>query len=393
MDFWIYYGGSTVTSDRALKLVNKYLVRKSYPSQGSDPGNDPWWFDDYCWWGLASLKAARAEGRFSADFRALFRGITDLCYQPVYRFAPTVYANAIWFNWKGSPTDLSKLPASFVDFSQYAPLYEGGVWNWLYLNQHFEGLEYSESVPGNVRDSLHPIQNTVTNALTWVLSERLYNDTGTGVYGEQADKLSGFFSAWFDPDEGTTPLLDRWKTDGSSKALVRERVAVYKNGSGVPGYLGDDFFWGGDQGLVLGAVVARLERGDLEPSQAAALHDLAEELILGVTEKLRGDKGQLLPWSPFTHPSDHKSSHGAPSGDFDSYSTGIGVFMRYLLAAYRSNTTLRAFIGERPEVRGLVVSNGTYVLENPAPQRPQGRLMLNLVNDLVSLTMAAEMSR
>jgi hypothetical protein len=72
--------------------LRKYLDRQSLVWRDGDEGKDPWWYDDYGWWGIAGLKASQHQELFGT-YAPCFRGISNLCWQAIYRNAPNVWEN------------------------------------------------------------------------------------------------------------------------------------------------------------------------------------------------------------------------------------------------------------------------------------------------------------
>lgn len=385
LDYWfiVHPSGSSngpVPRETSGIILNKYLSRQSVPWREDDLGKDPWWYDDYCWWGIAALKASQRPHFFECLHAALFSGIADLSWQPVYRHAPNV--------WKNADQDA---------FKRYAPLYDGGVWNWIYAENEIAGVPFTPSVPGQ-EDQLRGIQNTVTNALYWVLMARLYNARRRPEFRRRAELEYSFFKHWFYDPNSEKSLLYYYDSSDREKALVRERVSVYKEYEGksmsVPGYK-PELVWTGDQGLILGALVAHMELVGQKDAAAKeeyqALLGLAKKITCGVMDHLQGEEGNLQPWSPYLHPDDHTSDHGAPGADYDDYSTGIGVYMRYLLDAFTHNADIRDHLLSI-DYPTFILKNADYVIEHQEKARPQGRPLLNYVNDLASLLVAYRMT-
>lgn len=390
LDFWMATNLPPIDGGYLAPILKKFLCRQSAPWIDESTGRDPWWYDDHGWWGIASLRVN--PSLFSGENSKLFSGIADLSWQPFYRNAPNVWDNA---------------DQKF--FADFAPLFHErpspdrrpvprGVWNWIYSEKEIVGTPFTPSIPG-VQDGLRGMQNTVTNALYWVLMARLYRLRGTEEFRFEAEDEYKFLSTWFDYDDRSTSvstrLLHYYDGPDAARALVRERVGVYKNGDSVPGY-NTKFAWAGDQGLILGGLVEQMAIvKDVNAPSAQQEYDRmlswAKHITNGVLDKLKGKEGELLPWFPYLHPDDHKSDHGAPSGDFDDYSTGIGVYMRYLLAAYSQNADIKAHL-VATGYPDFVKANAEYVMKHQDDGDRQGRPFLNYVNDLASLVAAARMT-
>lgn len=263
------------------------------------------WFDDYAWWGIAALRASLAAP-FPDNTLFSFKRIAQSMWGIMDGNAPWVWDN-----------ELNK-----EAMAMYRPRFEGGVWNSNWPDSRWEAGFFHD--PGG----LVGIQNTVTNGLYLVLSTRLYRAGGTRPTRDAADREWRFLSDWFDVGDADKSLLSRFD---SGAVLVRERVSTYANGEWVGGY-DKDTFWAGDQGLILGGLVDRMAMRDPEAPERGELLELAKRILQGVHEQMV-EKGVLQPWI--------SADGSAPGGDPGDYTTGIGVFMRYLLYAFNNCAELR----------------------------------------------------
>jgi hypothetical protein len=149
-----------------------------------------------------------------------------------------------------------------------------------------------------------------------------------GGHTDPAKKELTFLETWF--NDNKTPLW--WRIDANA-GLVRERVGHFANGSPAPGYQ-DDWFWTGDQGLMLGNLSDAARGGD-----ANALRRV-QHLLAGVTGQLvENSTGVLRDWS---------KTGTVPGNDTPDYETGSGVFWRNALYVWNSNDKAHAFLrGEK----------------------------------------------
>lgn len=363
VDYWTTKIPPAPDNDVA-EFVNKYLVRGAFPWDKDSAARNPWWFDDYCWWGIASTRVGYNTDYFGQQAK-LFAGIAALSWEPVYRIAPNVWKNA----------DQNCL-------DDYEPMYDGGVWNWIYVQKKLYDIEFTKSRPNDRSHSnLWPTQNTVTNGLYWVNAAKLYNATKDDHFKEAATTEYDFLCNWF--KDSKEPLLFYFDEDS---ALVRERVPYFKSGIEVRGY-DPKLYWAGDQGLVLGGLVEHMKMiGSSHPDNPQLLK-LAKNIMKGVQEQMHASDGRLLPWIPYTGSGDH----GAPAGDYDDYSTGIAVYMRYLLAAWNENSSLKDYM-TTSGTRNLIRATADYFLRNPAEKRCEGhtdcKLLLYQINDLATFLTA-----
>ena len=258
----------------------------------TDPAK--WWYDDYGWWCVAFMQAAK--------------------YTSLVGHSAEV--------WQGHANDLWKamLPATQVwqnrpkkRFDGAEPRFAGGCWNHDFVAGNCEPLE-----PG----TWCGIQNTVTNTQYLVATARM---------GLDASAQTTWLNSWFEV-AGEEGLLAWYDQD---LVLIRERVSTFADGHTTPGYE-PERAWAGDQGILLGALVemARLEH---DPAKQKYYYKLANAVLGAIPTKL-SNAGILLPWTP--------ADTIDPIFDKD-YSTGIGVFMRYLLYVYEHDAILGPVIAAK----------------------------------------------
>lgn len=342
--------------------LKKYLDRQSLVWNDKDEAKEPWWYDDYAWWAIAGLKASQHPEIFGT-YAYCFRGISNICWQAIYRNAPNV--------WKNADHDR---------FGEYKPRFEGGVWNYFFSNKPIFEIRYTPCWPGWNNNPFVCMQNTVTNGLYWVLASRLYHITGDSSYKKAADTEYEFLNNWFNVTEPDKSLLYYYNTNDRSKFLVRERVSTYSDtNSPVYGY-DEQMAWLGDQGLILGGLVDMMRcMGNDSPKnneEYKKLLKMAKAITDGVKEKMCKD-GLLLPWI--------SKNNSPPGNDKDDYMTGIGVYMRYLLYAYQNNDDLKNYLKDTcyPD---LVRKNADEVKGN------LGTDLIELTNNLAILVTAISMS-
>lgn len=287
--------------------------------------NNACWYDDFGWWGLSALKASQHTDLFG-DATSTLKSISDTCWQMMKQ-----NASCVWENNKGNPL-----------FQVLEPRFPGGVWNsdWTAADGCYRTMQCPQ-IPDqdpakNCRipegycqggDDLQGIQNTVTNGLYFVLATRLNETT-------QSDNEYNFLNSWFNVSDPTTSLLNRVQ----GGALVRERMPTYGSKFGtnyvpVCGYR-PGLAWAGDQGLILGGLVDRMHMVGANSPEYPTLLQLSKDIVTGVRSQIdTHHKGILSAWVTDTQ-----------GGDFADYSTGVGVYWRYLLYAYQNNADLREFL-------------------------------------------------
>ncbi len=211
-------------------------------------------------------------------------------------------------------------------------------------------------------DALCGVQNTVTNGLHLVLAAQAKDR-------QAFDREYEFLNRWFKEGKAV-PLL---KGVEGSGIVVRERVSEYLSGESVYGFQ-ENLIWAGDQGLILGGIVDRMNFVGRDSGEYAGLFTLAKAILLGVQTFLTNADRILQPWTP---------GEPSPGWDDGDYRTGPAVFMRYLLYIHQSNADIRTFLDG--SYSNFVGVNAKYVLENPS------RDIVGLVNDLAILVAAAAM--
>jgi len=293
-------------------------------------------------------------------------------------------ATQVWTMASTEPSCIPCLHTPPANWYRFEPRFTGGVWNTAFAGLN-TGKQSSckpsdSSIPlGTPEDDcslLTPLQNTVTNGLYLVLNTRYYQQT--------SEKIK-------------PSLLN------SETGLVRERVGTYIQDTtqspscftGVKWYE-QDLSWAGDQGIVLGGLVDILNSNLTEDNEwllekaKGILDGVKDHMTRGMSGSTRDNLAQevLRPWTRFDGwgPDDGKDptfaspgvfGFGDPdyprSGDLEydevcscdqwkteppcpseppkiavdpttNYIAGPGIFMRYLLYAYRNNKDLRDHI-------------------------------------------------
>lgn len=337
IDYFSFVGGSEA----------KAFAECALDRHGETSGHS---FSDVGWWGIAALKAAQRPNLFPG-FTNRFKDIANVAWRTMADNAPRVWARAD--------------QARYADF---APRFEGGVWNAYWTD---------DDNPVDPRDSLLGIQNTLTNGLFLVLSARL-GWTGRADCQQAANRQYGFLKQWFEAKNPPDRLLAP-TADGFDSAFVRERVSAYASGAPTHGYR-PSLAWSGDQGLVLGGLIDRMI---LEPKAYPELVSQVRTILRGAREYVVDPDGILLPWR-------EQDGLGAPGGDVDGYMSGPGIFMRYLLYAYRANPDLRTFLKQAgyPEI---VRANAEKACDSLEVGMDDDRALVLLTNNLATLTAAVAM--
>jgi hypothetical protein len=320
---------------------------------------DASWFDDYGWWGIAAAKAYSTRVLPSPEW---YSGLRDHCWN---RMRPGAQVWAL---------------ADKTLFRDYAPRFDGGVWNSFWKPTAGAPEWANQCPPCTPGYDLCGIQNTVTNGLFLILCARVSAAGGPAEAWNDAQREYRFLQDWFGFSDPQARLL---KTVPNG-VLVRERVGSFANGTTKCGFV-PDFAWAGDQGLILGGLVDLMSRWQAHPAGYGPALNLAKQILSGVkTGGLFRPDGTLLPWT----------GGDAPGGDNCDYLTGIGVFLRYLLYALRNNADLKPVIVR--EYRDLVLENAMLTPYDDAGCTKDSHTdhkMTVATNRLASLVAALELSK
>jgi hypothetical protein len=330
-----------LTTDKSDASAFGILARDRY-NEAKNSGNDYWW-DDYGWWGIATVKAVTSK-LFGGD-EIIFRTFAFECWTEINK-APDVWQRA-----KANP-----------QYKPYEPRFDGGVWN-----HDFD----SGCNPGSGGDDLCGRQNTVTNGLYWLLAQRLYFEQQNVDYRRFADREFKFLNAWCNFKTPDLALLNYYGNT-KEKVIVRERVSTFLAGGEDADYR-RDLAWAGDQGLFLGGLVDRMRILGKGSPEYPGLLNIARGLLAGSRDYLTDPQtGILRSWRPDPAPG---------RGDVGDYSTGIGVYMRYLLSVYQ-NDDLKADLKQRA-FQDFLRANAENVVNQPSDNGLE-----NLTNDLATLVAA-----
>jgi hypothetical protein len=404
-----------------------------------DPTKGGNWWDDFGWVGLAAIRAAEQD-LWPQQYRDRFLKIAINSWAYMYgpgwsktntaiypftgadlpgweKFETTHKTNRGAPNvWKDIDQTWTNKPISEADKMERQPRYSpGGIWNSPLENANQPELTLSYQGDGSY---VNPIQNTVTNAVFTILSLRIYqagkNGLFSNIFNESGLDVDSCLQAWKDqigwfdqwilqttaPDESMKLSLD-------TGCLIRERASTFHEWKGQQYWDGSyrkDWIWTGDQGLLIGA----LREGKAAGYMKSNLLDLYPQIVEGVfkygykprtyNKTIKGNF--LLPW--IVVGSQNPYSEGALAGDANDYQTGTGIFMRYLLQAYKAepsllqnhkdtilnsaNNIIKEGFGTNPDPRGSCDPFTPYTGEDAAT------LMTAYINRLSVLLLAIEMS-
>ena len=383
-DYFSVAIGKTINQTEVNIFMNG--VANSYdnttPPYYYNPNQAGIWYDDFGWWGIACAKVYSPAYKqfFPAETVKKYKSIAQSCWnfmykggaQPGQAGAPNVWKNC-----------------SDPNFASVAPRFAGGVWQNDITFDHSPLYNY-----GNYTN-LGPYQDTVVNGLYLVLGLRVPS-VNPGFPQPTIDELYKFIKTWcfsreiVNPEDGWLYYTDPAKGDA---AVIKERVKTYFDKSRVnPVCWGDhNVAWCGDQGLMLGGMVDYLK---IAPTEVLAL-TLIKLILRGVVECMTNDDHIIQPWYPsesVTYPC-MDNSPSFPDADRPDYCCGPGVFMRYLLYAYRNNADVRRLIRINDNgIRTVIMASADAIIVNfktAAPPPPDSQeAFFNYFNQLSILTTA-----
>jgi hypothetical protein len=318
-------------------------------AQFTPPGDA--WYDDFGWWAVATLKAVRSK---------LYDGTPAL--EQFQRTLQTSWTGMIGapFAWQNSNQQT---------YADYAPLIDGGVWNCVLSDPNYPG--------GNSANGGR--QNTVTNGLYLTFTTRIARHPP--IYAPTARVASdceyGFLKSWFTAAPAGKLLLYQYNSS-SPNVVVRERVGAFQNTATTDPYYVPGLAWAGDQGIMLGGLIARMQLLGSGDPEYGYLNDTATHMLAGAKDYLTGIMGMppgvLAPWS----------AGGPPGNDPTDYWTGIGVYMRYLLSVFEFEP-LKPII-QQMDYQSFLAANADYVVDGPTNQSDND--LVNYTNDLARLVAA-----
>lgn len=367
------------------------------------------WYDDWCWWGIAAAKA------FDPDYADIFGaqltffqaaaldlwGVVDAGdFQTMADSIPdTVWANSanegpygqgpnftkdtlsdrhalhvgtrnVWSQIQlgGTPQGTARQKADYAYFTSgiagqwAAPRFRQGCWQYDMSREAFpcqDGPDWQTPWP-SAQTTLGVYQVTLMSGLylsfccsLWSAAARKVADNMTGgawdrlqaveTYQQAAGEVVGFLTQWFGAP-GQDSLLAGYETG----VLVHERTPTYaalgQIYPPVQGYL-PDTFWGGDQGLLMGALQQYVQL-------TGSASTYPEQLFMGVFYNMQRE-GMVGPWL---------ASAGSPvSGDANDYSSGSGIFWRYVMRCCRSDPGFSVTAKADPTIVGIATTSGSNV--------------------------------
>jgi len=389
------------------------------------------WYDDFGWFGIAALKASQHPELWGIGTNVIANcdGVSGEAGPPVDQF--NRMADCAWNKMNDNASDIwddcvsgtgDQLPNCQKLFGELEPLILGGVWNYFWslekkdtCNTPCNPVLCSDPLmPSNNRvycskltDTGDPpcsscnfcgTQNTVTNGLYLVLSSRR-NEI------EAANRELDFLMQWFNFEPKEKALLNKDIIPVGAEgvdvplAIVRERVSTYFD-MGDAANFRPELAWIADQGLILGGLVDLMRTLDPNSPEYKELLSLAKEIIAGVTFYMVDEDGHMVPWKDPASSTNGGTPIGEvplpigdpPGNDYPDYNTGPGVYMRYLLYAFKNNEDLRQFLLGQA-YQDFVRTNAEFVMSGNSycPELTTCDTRIDQTNRLATLVAAIEM--
>jgi hypothetical protein len=408
-----------------------------------DPTKKGNWWDDFGWIGIAALRAA--ELNLFPNYTDQFVKIAINCWTYMYgpgwsssntavypftdddlpgwktfadshktnRGAPNVWDDIDQTWTKNPPTEDQKMERR----PRYSP---GGIWNAPITDS---------SAPDPKTDYLGeesyvaPIQNTVTNAVFTILSLRIHQAGASGrfdnVFGKSEMNGGACLQAWkhqirwFELWLIKTADADQsMKISDDTGTLIRERATTFypwKSQMYWDASYTKEWFWTGDQGLLVGALRETKASGYGQTEVLTLYPEIIDGVFNnGYRARTYASKSQkpiegsfLMPWFKIGAKDPYNAR--ALASDKEDYQTGTGVFMRYLLQAYQAEPGLAV------KYKDVILNSADNIIKlgfgtDPSPEgdcdayteylgADKATRMSPYINRLAVLLLAIEMSR
>lgn len=343
------------------------------------------WYDDYCWW-IIALAKSRTYGHlfYPADITKCGKIITD---------AWAVVSKGK----KGIPYSGGAVKAfAACDkalFGSVMPLYEDGTWQYdIYLTRSpADPCDDKPSNPIAVKGvppvMLGPYQLSVINGLYLVAAQRLSSLNIIPV-AENATRQYNFIKNWMSSAQSADDNLLNPFDSGGKYGLVRERVSKYLDGKvEMTGYKPTYLSWAGDQGTFIGGLYDYfLAHKD------SYCTTVITKILLGVKHQMtmpftkdNVSYNAIYGWSGGKD-AEYGPADGPMCSDPADYSSGLGVFMRYLYYCCQDQSILS--IIQEPAYLNLVRQTAEASYYDAYPTVSQEVPMFRQFNRLASLLAA-----
>lgn len=213
---------------------------------------------------------------------------------------------------------------------------------------------------------------TVVNGLYLIQAARLsLAEASNGTAQRDGRNLFQFFKSWI-----TNPHVSgAHKLQSPATGLIQERVSTYKNKKAV-------YWWDpytaklSDQGLVMAGLLLMPNRSK---EDVLFGKDVAEKICKGVLTHMVDSDGMIQPWYPI-------GEANKVAYDPGTFSSGVGVYMRYLLyGLWHGDETMKACL-QAPGHTKMVIAAADASVAGTFPI--YGNKFFGNLNQLATLLLA-----
>jgi hypothetical protein len=422
LDYFLVLKESGEFDDDDRQLMQQLMAQAVTGYQYGIVGLAAAWYDDWSWWGIAASKAFDPDyedifgdqiGFFQSaalDLWGLvdageFAPVADSIPDDVWalsavqsdgtRFTKSILSarselhagtrNAWNLILRGA--NESGTPRQKADYQQFtfgaagmwaSPRFPGGCWQYDLSTSSFscdDGPDWQMPDPNGCL--LGVFQVTLMSGLylsfacsLMAAANRKAAEARSGkawdrlqtreAYRQPAEEVAGFLTDWLE-----APPPDSLATQFPHGVLVHERTPTYarlSKGSypAVEGYHADAY-WGGDQGLIMGALkqyaqlvggVSAERSGETTPPIFTTYPML---LLQGAFYNLPSDL-----WAGAVGPYLDPSGNSPISEDVGDYGSGSGIFWRYVLRCCRLDPAFKAAASADPAIVDVAINSGAH---------------------------------
>ncbi|MBB4840288.1 hypothetical protein HNP52_003380 [Sphingomonas kyeonggiensis] len=171
-------------------------------------------------------------------------------------------------------------------------------------------------------------------------------------YRQKADEVAAFLASWLN-----LPGSDSLATEFAHGKLVHERTPTYApfDAGGLPpveGYFANAY-WGGDQGLIMGALA---QYAQLPGANVPDADSYPSELLQGVFYNMPAFSwGHPNMVGPYLDP----QGNSPISRDSNDYGSGSGIFWRYVMRTCRADPSFGNPARQDPYIVSTATNSGT----------------------------------
>lgn len=403
--------GALDDDDRALmaQLVTKAVTGYQYGIVGLMAA----WYDDWSWWGIAAAKSfdpdyAEIFGEQLEFFQNATIDLWGLVDNGDFATIAESIPDAVWANAnnQGDGTKFTKAilgargdihagtrnswaliergaegkgtPRQNADYKVFTtqlvgawavPRFSGGCWQYDFSTQSFPSSDGPDAGDPNPQDNtLGVFQVTLMSGLYLSFccsllsaADRKAAEGLSGgawdklqsveTYRQKADEVVGFLANWLNLPPGQSLAVEF-----AQGKLVHERTPTYAPfGNSYPplqGYFANAY-WGGDQGLIMGALV---QYAQLPGAGGPPASTYPSELLQGVFYNISASNwGQPGAIGPFLDP----GGNSPISVDSNDYGSGSGIFWRYVMRSCRADPAFGEQARQDPRIAGVAKTSGT----------------------------------